>query len=57
MTTKAIYHPAEKLRAINISGKWQLQRHDGSVGTREHDPWYAIGGKKDEPPNWKGTAS
>jgi hypothetical protein len=42
--TAAIYHPSDvNLRAINIFGKWQLQRNSGESGTREHDPWLSIG--------------
>ena len=51
--TSAIYHRNDEgLRAVNINGKWQVQRHDGSKGTRERDPWYPVGARLDEPPNW-----
>lgn len=57
MTSRqAIYHrDDEKLRAVNVSGRWQVQRHDGSKGTREHSPWYPVGAQRDEPPVWPGV--
>jgi hypothetical protein len=52
--TAAIYHPSDmNLRAVNIFGKWQLQRNSGESGTREHDPWLNIGHRSDDPPKWK----
>jgi hypothetical protein len=52
--TAAIYHPSDRnLRAINIFGKWQLQRNSGEPSTREHDPWNNTGHRSDDPPQWK----
>lgn len=51
--TSAIYNKADNsLRVINIAGKWQMQRHDGSRGTREHDPWFNVGRPMDDVPSW-----
>jgi hypothetical protein len=53
--TSAIYCPTNnKLRVINISGKWYLQRHDGSASSRINDPWEFTGRKPlDNPPGWQ----
>lgn len=33
------------VRLISVTnGLWQPQKHDGTAGTREHDPWQNIGG-------------
>ncbi len=31
-------------------GRWQLQEHDGTKGTSEHDPWFDRGPPLDERP-------
>lgn len=51
--TSAIYHPKDpKRRAVNINGRWQVQRRDTGKGTKTRDPWYAVGKCLDVAPDW-----